>query len=384
MPGLMPVRATKRGLERTSLSGSRDVLICGASFAGLAVARELRGSGARVLVLDRYEVGERQTSACAAPTEWLVNLGLQDSIRQTFGDLLIHTPSRDLRWHLPWTFSTFDYRTLCGLLQAQGDAEFETAKVDGRTGTTVHTDRGDLSAPLIVDALGWRRVMSRAEPGIQPPEARLSRGLEVHPDGNGADLELWLDPSYVRAGYSWSFPAGNELRVGVGSFDPRDHVKDPTVRLAGDLDVPAVRYQGNWIPHQMRRPIEDGVFFAGDSAGHCLPTTAEGIRTALYFGLACGRELRAVIDGRQDSAQALARYAAFCDRHLRPFRWLLRVQGLVSRVNPTPLMTPALRLMDSQRFIDWSFRHYLKIAPPEFALQGEVPPAGTEPVPAAA
>ena len=370
MPGLMPVRATKRGLERTPLSGSRDVLICGASFAGLAVARELRGSGARVLILDRYEVGERQTSACAAPTEWLVNLGLTASIRQTFGSLLIHTPVRDFRWRLPFTFSTFDYPALCALLRAQGDADFETAKVDGRTGSVVHTDRGDLTAPLIVDALGWRRVLSRADPGIQPPEARLSRGLEVHPSGNGDDLELWLDPAYVRAGYSWSFPAGDELRVGVGSFEPRDHVKEPTVRLAGDLSVPAVRYQGNWIPHQMRRPIEDGVFFAGDSAGHCLPTTAEGIRTALYFGLACGRELRGVVEGRQDRAQALARYAAFCDRHLRPFRWLLRVQSLVSRVNPTPAMTPALRLMDQQRFIDWSFGHYLRIAPPEFALAG--------------
>jgi menaquinone-9 beta-reductase len=382
MPGFMPVRATKRGLERTPLSGSRDVLICGASFAGLAVARELRGSGARVLIVDRYEVGERQTSACAAPTEWLRNLGLEGSIRRTFGSLLIHTPSRDFRWRLPFTFSTFDYRELCALLAAQGDAEFETATVDGRTGFTVHTDRGDLTAPLIVDALGWRRVLSRADAAIQPPEARLSRGLEVHPNGSGDDLELWLDPSYVRAGYSWSFPAGDELRVGVGSFDPRDHVKEPTVRLAGDLDVPAVRYQGNWIPHQMRRPVEDGVFFAGDSAGHCLPTTAEGIRTALYFGLACGRELRSVVDGRQDRAAALARYAAFCDRHERAFRWLLRVQGLVSRVNPTPLMTPALRAMSSPRFIAWSFDHYLRIAPPEFALAGELSPA--EPVAAAA
>jgi len=384
MPGLMPVRATKRGLERTPLSGSRDVLICGASFAGLAVARELRGSGARVLIVDRYEVGERQTSACAAPTEWLVNLGLTASIRQTFGSLLIHTPVRDFRWRLPFTFSTFDYPALCALLRAQGDADFETAKVNGRTGSTVHTDRGDLTAPLIVDALGWRRVLSRAEPGIQPPEARLSRGLEVHPSGNGDDLELWLDPAYVRAGYSWSFPAGDELRVGVGSFEPRDHVKEPTVRLAGDLSVPAVRYQGNWIPHQMRRPIEDGVFFAGDSAGHCLPTTAEGIRTALYFGLACGRELRGVVEGRQDRAQALARYAAFCDRHLRPFRWLLRVQSLVSRVNPTPAMTPALGLMDHQRFIDWSFGHYLRIAPPGFALEGELPPVDAAQVAATA
>jgi menaquinone-9 beta-reductase len=51
----MPVRATKRGSERTRFpSDTRfDVVVCGASFAGLAVARELRASRALVLVLDR-------------------------------------------------------------------------------------------------------------------------------------------------------------------------------------------------------------------------------------------------------------------------------------------------------------------------------------------
>ena len=307
----MPVRATKRGAERTPLQREWDVIVCGASFAGLAVCRELAGSDARVLMLDRYEVGERQTSACAAPTEWLHALGLEASMRQTFRDLVIHTPTKTFRWTLPWTFSTFDYPELCALLRAQApDVEFETAKVDGRTGHTLHTDRGDLSAPLIVDGLGWRRVLSNAPKPIQPPKARLSRGLEVHPHASGDDLELWLDPAYVRAGYSWIFPARDELRVGVGSFEPRDRVKEPTVRLANDLEVPAVRYQGNWIPHQMRAPVEDGIFFVGDSAGHCLPTTAEGIRTAFYFGLACGRELRAVLDGRSSHVEAIARATA--------------------------------------------------------------------------
>src|SRR5262249_35708399 len=119
-----------------------------------------------------------------------------------------------------------------------------------------------------------------------------------------------------------------------------------------------------WIPHQMRDPVEDGIFFAGDSAGHCLPTTAEGIRTALYFGLACGRELRLVVEGRQTRAQALDRYAAFCEDHRHVFRWLLRVQRLVGRVNPYPAMTSALQLMNRQWFVDWSFGHYLAIAPP--------------------
>jgi flavin-dependent dehydrogenase len=114
--GPMPVRATKRGSERTPLDGERDVLICGASFAGLAVARELAGSGADVLVVDRYEIGERQTSACGIPTEWLSRLGLIEAERQRFDTLVMHTPHGTSRYRLPWTFSTFDYRELCQLL----------------------------------------------------------------------------------------------------------------------------------------------------------------------------------------------------------------------------------------------------------------------------
>src|SRR5918996_1222228 len=131
----MPIRATKRGVERTPLQGEFDVLVCGASFAGLAVCRELSGAGARVLMIDRYELGERQTSACAAPTVWLEALGLESSIRQTFPELVVHTPHISRRMRLPFRFSTFDYHLLCEELFAGCDAEFETAKVDGRVGT---------------------------------------------------------------------------------------------------------------------------------------------------------------------------------------------------------------------------------------------------------
>src|SRR5579872_1371656 len=109
----MPRRATKRGAERTALARDCDVLICGASFAGLAVARELAASGADVVVIDRYEIGERQTSACGIPTGWLDALDLQESLAQTFSELVVHTPHVNVRYELPWTFSTFDYRTLC-------------------------------------------------------------------------------------------------------------------------------------------------------------------------------------------------------------------------------------------------------------------------------
>ena len=367
----MPTRSTKRGAERTPLGGEREVLICGASFAGLAVARELAGSGASVLVLDRYEIGERQTSACAAPTGWLRAMGLEESVRQTFDALVIHTPHTTARMRLPWTFSTFDYRELCRLLWEQSDAGFETAKVEGRTGTVVHTDRGDLEAPLVVDALGWRRILA-GDGGYQPPDAPLSRGLEVHPWGAADELEIWIDRGYVPAGYSWSFPAADEVRVGVGSFDPRHHVKEPTVRLAADLEREAVRYQGNWIPHRLRPAAADGVFFVGDSAGHCLPLTAEGIRTAFYFGIACGRELRAVLEGRKDRERGLRDYAGFSASHRWKFEAMLGVQRLLPRVPPR-VLAASLRAMQSRRFLDWSFGQYLAIARTAFATAPQLP-----------
>jgi len=362
----MPRRRTKRGSERTTLDSTHDVLICGASFAGLATARELAGSGARVLIVDRYEVGERQTSACAAPTAWLEVLALEGSIRQSFDKLVVHTPHTTVRLPLPFTFSTFDYQELCGLLDAQNDAAFETATVQERVGGAdeelipVQTDRGVVSAPLVVDALGWRRVLGA---GYQPPDAPLSRGLEVHPGGRSGELEIWIDRSVVPAGYGWSFPAQDEVRVGVGSFDPRFHVKEPTVELAERLERDVVRYQGNWIPHKLREGAEDGVFFVGDSAGHCLPLTAEGIRTAFYFGIALGRELRSVVEGRATRETALRRYGAFCAQHEWHFKWLLRAQRLIPRVPPR-LLAAALQPVSSRRFTHWSFDHYLKIAHP--------------------
>ena len=191
----------------------------------------------------------------------------------------------------------------------------------------------------------------------------------MHPNGAGDDLEIWVDRSYVPAGYGWSFPAAEEVRVGVGSFEPRFHVKQPTIRLADDLERETVRYQGNWIPHRIREATEGGVFFVGDSAGHCLPLTAEGIRTAFYFGIAAGRELRAVLDGAQTRPAALAAYGAFSAAHRRTFEWMLRTQRLIPRVPPR-ILAPALRGIGARSIVAWSFGHYLRIAPPEFATAG--------------
>ena len=370
----MTVRATARGAARSSLDGTTaDILICGASFAGLAVARELAGCRASVLLVDRYELGERATSACAAPTPWLEALGLSDAIRQEIPHMRFTTSHGSVRYRLPWSWSAFDYRHLCHLLYKQSGARFETAKVEGRLPLdgraeaetiSVVTDRGNLHAPLVVDALGWRRLLGRR--GYQPPLAPLSRGLEVHPEGQGEDLDVWIERSLVRKGYGWRVPAGGEARVGVASYTSSDHVRQPTVELAERLQLEAVRYQGNWFPHRLRPAAEDEIFFVGDSAGHCFPLSGEGIRTAFYFGIACGRELTAVLEHQQSRTEALERYASFSARHARAFAIAGRLQQVIPALPPRLLMS-ALRLLGHQRLIDRSFGWYLDQAHPSFA-----------------
>src|SRR3954451_14431309 len=127
----MTRRATTRGDARTSLDGTAaDVLVCGASFGGLGVARGLADAGAEVLVVDRDEIGERATSACAAPTPWLHAMGVERAIRQEIPCMRFGTPHGTYRYALPWSWSSFDYRELCRELWAQcGEARFATAKV---------------------------------------------------------------------------------------------------------------------------------------------------------------------------------------------------------------------------------------------------------------
>jgi flavin-dependent dehydrogenase len=311
-------------------------------------------------------------------------MGVTGAILQELPYMSFTTPHGSVRYRLPWSWSAFDYRELCRLLYEQSDARFDTAKVEGRGRDLpggeieVLTDRGAVRAPLVVDALGWRRVLAAGQ--YQPPAAPLTRALEVHPphDGSGDALDVWVERGITRRGYGWRVPADAEARIGACSYDPHQHVKDPTVALAARLGGAPVGFQGNWIPHRLRPAAEAGVFFVGDSAGHCFPLSAEGIRPAFYFGIAAGRELRAVLAGSRSREQALRRYARFSAGHRAAYGFALRVQRLIPALPPR-LLTLVLRVIGRQALVDRSFGWYLDVTDPAFAHAEPRPSMTIEP-----
>ena len=331
MIGQMPVRATKRGAERTPLEQRDcDVLVCGASFAGLAVARELAGSGAKVLLLDRYELGERQTSACAMPTGWLDALDLGGRCCQSFDELVAHTPFRTSHWSLPW--SVLDVRLPRAVRAALGPGrgerdrirELEIATVTGRDGFTVHTDRGD--AARAADRRRARLAARAVERGSRssPRTPRCRAVSRSTPPGPARRWSCGSTTATSAPATPGAFPrAMSCASASARSGPPTTSRSRPSGSPATWACRPtAIRATGS--PTSCARPSRTRCSSPATPPVTACRLTAEGIRTALYFGLACGRELRAVLDGRATRAQALARYGAFSAAHERKYDWLLQ------------------------------------------------------------
>lgn len=299
-----------------------DCVIVGASFAGLAAARSLRRR--RVLLADRDPIGAHPTSACALPLRTARWLGIGESILATERHLRLEVAGHRHRMPLPEPFCVVDYADACRLLAAQTDAEVRIVRVLGRDDDRVLLDDGSaVGGRFLIDASGWRRILD-AEGPIRGDHPDLVVGSEDHapvdPEAPTDGLAFYVERDLIAAGYGWSFPAGDHLRAGVATFarDPLRPALDALRRR--DRLAPARARQGGAIACVPRSPADGPVLFAGDAAGHCLPLSLEGIRTAAYFGAAAGRLVDAALAGTLPHEEVRRRYRALhadADRHFR-------------------------------------------------------------------
>ncbi len=302
-----------------------DAIVVGASFGGLAVARQLRG---RVLLIDRNEVGAVQTSACGTPLWVPQALGVASSVLQVHDRLNIRTPRRTISYDLSAVpFCTFDYKVFCQGLLDQTRARFLQAGVTGFSDGIVTTTRGRFTAPVVVDCSGWR---SAVVGGTDVLRGSYSFGLETHTELSDDGLWLLLDQKLIAEGLGWIFPVGVGSLIGLGSYTGRSKLRPALDRFLRKQGLTPGSYHGTYFPNRLLRPTAGRVFAVGDAAGQCLPLTAEGIRPALYFGSECGRIVQRVIDGEIALDAGLESYQRLVDRYRGPYRVLRWVQGLAA------------------------------------------------------
>lgn len=358
---------------------SLDVIIAGASFAGLAAAQRLQG---RVLLLDREPIGAGVTSACAAPVSIVRAMGAEGAIQQVHDRLVLHTPRRSAVWMLPESFCTFDYARFCVLALARTGAEFRRAAVSGFRGTSAVTSDGPVSARALIDAMGWRGAMALTQgegPGGHDPASppgqirRRARsqprrslaalaafGIESEvPAEVGTGLHFYFLPE-VRDGYAWAFPCGGSVRFGVLSYAGRTKLLPGLVRFMARFGVRPAGIHGGYLISGFREPVRGGVFVVGDAAGQCLPLSGEGIRTAILAGYRAGDLLQEALDGRRSFEEAAAHYRRFVADGRRASRALLW-GNLALLAMPLPLTGAAAAFLSRPGPLAAFMRRYLGI-----------------------
>jgi menaquinone-9 beta-reductase len=345
------------------------VVIAGASFAGLAVAREV---GGRAVLVDPVPVGDGQTSACGAPVSVIEALGAARSIQQRHEALILHLPGREVRWPLPQPFCTFDYRRCCLEALAGTDVRVVAASVLDRRGQIVVTSAGEIQSRIVVDCTGWRAALAQAggRPHAGPAPQSLVRETRPRPRYFGLEAEVAAEfppglhfyfwPEIVRDGYAWVFPAGHVARVGLLSYRGRTKLSVSLDAFLGRLGMPRGPVHGGFLRADLGSPIADGVFVVGDAGGQCLPFTGEGIRTAVWAGQACGRLIRTVLDGRLTLDEARRRYRALVARQQRRYRALLwATHGVLGL--PWGVLGPMASWMSRPDPLNTFMRRYLGI-----------------------
>ncbi len=338
-----------------------DVIIAGASFAGLAVASQLKGY--RVLLIDRKAVGSGQTSACGTPLQVLRYWQAEEAVLGRHDTLSLHVAGREYPFASPYPWCTFDYERFCRLLRAQGDADFVQAAVRSFDGAEVGTTRGSYRARVFVDASGWRAVLANA---LHPAYARrphLNQGLEtiVPRDGIPArqeTLHFWYNHDALPGGVAWAFPRGDTVSVGVGVYHKAGPLKGPLHDFARHLSAQPDGLHGTYFPYRLREPVVlQRLFVVGDAAGMCLGLTGEGIRPALYFGEACGRILRRALDEARPLEAALEEYRLFVAHYRRVFRAFTGAQKFLTRL-PDALIAAMAGTLSRGPFSLWLLRNY--------------------------
>jgi flavin-dependent dehydrogenase len=300
-----------------------DVIIAGASFAGLAVASKL---DCNMLLIDRKNIGTYQTSACAAPVDLIEGIGCEESIIQNFDLGALHIKDKTTNIPLPKAFCTIDYKKFCEIFNKQNKAEFLKANIKKLFKSTVVTNKGNFKAKCIVDCTGWQAVLASSIKKNFVDKTRLSFGIETVVRYRDDKLHFFINKDKLGNNITWIFPIGKKSRFGMANYNCNKKIVDSLNKFLKGYNLKANRIYGNFIPHCLREPVVNDIFLVGDAAGQTLPLTGEGIRKSIYFGLKCGKIIQKIIDSKislKKGKQEYKQLALKCDKY---YRLLLKAQ----------------------------------------------------------
>ncbi len=308
-----------------------DVIIVGASFAGLAVASKITDS--RILLIDRKDIGEHQTSACGTTVRMVKEVGCGRSILKTFEIAALHTQNKEIDISLPEKFCTIDYKKFCELLAKQNTTEFLKADVKGVKNSTVITSEDSFKADIIVDCTGWKAILASSLKKDYVNKKVLSFGIETEIPYKDNKLRFFVNQDIVENGVAWIFPCKKTARFGVASYNGNTKMLPNLKKFVENYNLKIGKIHGGYFCYCLKEPVVKNIFVVGCAAGQTLPLTGEGIRRSVYFGLKCGEIIKKISDNTISLKQGQQEYKGLALKNRRYYNYLLKTQNKLSTLS---------------------------------------------------
>ena len=299
-----------------------DVIVVGAGPAGSTAARELAARGVSVVMLDRAVFPRDKPCGGLVSTRCRNHVGvdLAPVVERTIDEACItlnRRRSSELRRPSPEPYGYLTQRSRLDALLAEKAVESGAAfrqragirSVErGGGGVTVRTSDGAFHGRVLVAADGANGMTARMA-GIELPDHNSAVALEGNISPPGGVPQKWehaigVDFGAIEGGYSWLFPKGDHLNIGLGGYSRvgpklRSGLRD-LARFYG-LDPAALwGVRGHHLPQRREASalVDGNVMLVGDAAGLLDPLTAEGIFAAVRSAqLAAGRIAGHLADG---------------------------------------------------------------------------------------
>lgn len=336
-----------------------DVIIAGASFAGLAVASKIKNK--KILLIDRKDIGTNVTSACGTSVEMIKGVNCEKSILQTFDKFAIHIKDQEIEIPISEKYCTIDYSKFCKLLNNQNNAEFLIANVKKTNGKIVYTDKGNFEADIIVDCTGWSAVLASSLKKDYVNKKMMSFGIETEiPYKKDNKLRFFLDEDIIKNGAAWIFPCEKRARFGVSSYEGNTKILPNLKRLLDKHNLREGKIHGGYFCYCLKNPVVKNIFVVGCAAGQTLPLTGEGIRRSIHFGQLCGEIIQEILKKKITIREGQERYKKEALKNSREYQTLLDWQKQLPEM-PNWKLNIITRLLSMKPILNIIHKKYEKI-----------------------
>ncbi len=335
-----------------------DVIIAGASFAGLATASKIKNK--EVLLIDKEDIGSHVRSACGTLVKTMEKINCEESIIQNFDIAVIHTKNKEIEIPLADKFCTIDFKKFCMLFLKQSNAEFVKANVIKTDGKIVYTSIGNFKSDIIVDCTGWPAVLASSLKKDYVHKKMLSFGIETEIPYKDNKLRFFLDQGIIKNGAAWLFPAENKSRFGVGSYQGDTRILRNLKKFVGSYNLKIGKIHGGYFCYCLKEPIVENIFVAGCATGCTLPLSGEGIRRSIGSGQLCGSIIQRILDKKISFKQGQEEYAQNVLNHRKYYDFLLKTQNKLKDIKNWKLNL-IFRLLSIKPVAKYFLRRYEEI-----------------------